>query len=146
MIETRPRVDLKAKDVHYNKTNMFVDRLIELDQMLRKAREEAETRNDPTGTIRARVAAVAAEEEAQKKMVVDRTAKICQYLQWGYTTEQIATRLKIHPFTVKREIAHIESENNKMDRIFLGWKRKSGGYVCLTPGLPTLGSRIKAIS
>jgi hypothetical protein len=116
---------------------MFVDRLIELDQMFRKNREEAEARNDPTGTIRARVAAVAAEEEAEKKIIVERTAKISEYLQLGYTDEQIAMRLKIHPFAIQNERLLIEREKKEMDPMFPGWKRKSGGYVCLTLGLPT---------
>jgi hypothetical protein len=36
---------------------MFVDRIIEFDQILRKKREEAAAHNDPTGTIRSRIAA-----------------------------------------------------------------------------------------
>jgi hypothetical protein len=55
---------------------------------------------------------------------------------WIYKT-RIATILGIHPFVVEREATHIEREEREMDRIFAGWKRKSGGYVCLTPGLPT---------
>ena len=48
---------------------MFVDRIIELDQMLRKAREEREARNDPTGMVKARIATVAAQEEQEKKVI-----------------------------------------------------------------------------
>ena len=52
-------------------------------------------------------------------MVVERTAKISQYLQWRYTTEQIATRLKLHPFIVEHEIARIERENREMVEFLL---------------------------
>src|ERR671931_309795 len=113
------------------------DPILELHAKLQRNREEAESRNDPTGMIKARIAAVQAQEEAEKKIVVERTAKISQYLQWGYTAEQIAARLKVHPFIVQREIAHIESEDSKMDRIFAGWKRKSGGGVSYMNGHPT---------
>ncbi len=78
-----------------------------------------------------------AQEAEEKKMVVARTAKISEYLQLGYTDEQIAMRLKIHPFAIQNERLLIEREEKEMDPKFPGWKRKSGGYVCLTPGLPT---------
>jgi CRISPR/Cas system CSM-associated protein Csm2 small subunit len=113
-------------------------RIVELDQMLRKNREEAQTRNDPTGTIRARVAAVQAQkEEAEKNMIVARTAKIKSYLEYGYSRQDISQMLGIHPYTLDTIISRIEKEDKQMDRIRLGWKRDNGGYVCLTPGLPT---------
>jgi hypothetical protein len=55
--------------------------------MLRNAREEREARNDPTGMIKARIAAA----EAEKKMIVARTAKIKSYLEYGYNTKEIVT-------------------------------------------------------
>jgi hypothetical protein len=65
---------------------MFVDRIIELDQMLRKAREEREVCNDPL--VRARIAYAEAQEEHEKKMIIACTAKIKSYLEFGYTRQE----------------------------------------------------------
>jgi hypothetical protein len=87
--------------------------IIELDQMLRKNREEAEACNDPTDMIRARVAAVAAQEEQQKKMILARTAKIKSYLEYGYNRQEISQMLGIHPYVVDTEASRIDKEERE---------------------------------
>ena len=47
---------------------MFVDRLIELDQIFKKNREEAQALSNPV--VKARIAAVAAEKEAEEKIIL----------------------------------------------------------------------------
>ena len=111
--------------------------LIEVDQKHRRNREEQATLNDPTGTIRDRVAAVAAQEEQEKKMILARTAKIKSYLEYGYSRQDISQMLGIHPYIVDTEATNIESEDREMDRIRPGWKRGSGGYFSIHQGLPT---------
>ena len=110
-------------------------RITELDQQLRKAREEREARNDPI--VKARIAAVAAAEEEKNKMIAARTAKIKSYLEYGYSRQDISQMLGIHPYIVDTEASRIEREDSEKDPIFVGWKRKSGGYVCIANGLPT---------
>ena len=109
--------------------------LVELDQKHRRNREEQAARNDPT--IRARIAAVAASEEEKNKMIAARTAKIKSYLEYGYSRQEISQMLGIHPYIVDTEASRIEREDSEKDPIFVGWKRKSGGYVCIANGLPT---------
>ena len=56
--------------------------IIELDEKLRRNREEREERaplNDPTGKVKARIAMAAAKEEEAKKLIAARTAKIKSY-------------------------------------------------------------------
>src|SRR5919199_2242994 len=110
-------------------------RILELEAMHRKNREEAEARNDPI--VKARIAAVAAAEEEKNKMVAARTAKVKQLLGFGYNRSEIAERLNMNPYTVDTVISRIEREDKQMDPMFAGWKRKSGGYVSYASGLPT---------
>jgi hypothetical protein len=112
-------------------------KILELDAMLRKNREEAKARNDSTGMVRARIAAVQTQEVQEKKMIVARTAKIKSYLEYGYSRQDISQMLGIHQYIVDTEASRIEREDREMDRIRLGWKRGGSGYVSLTPGLPT---------
>src|SRR5919199_4809568 len=103
-------------------------RILELEAMHRKNREEAEARNDPI--VKARIAAIAAAEEEKNKMVAARTAKVKQLLEFGYNRSEIAERLNMNPYTVDFVISRIEEEEDKqMDPMFAGWKRGSGGYV-----------------
>ena len=103
--------------------------------MLRRNREEAEARNNPL--VRARIAAVAAEKEAEEKIIAERTAKVKQLLEFGYNRSEIAERLNMNPHTIDFVISRIEKEDKQMDPTFAGWRRKSRGYVCLTSDLPT---------
>ena len=111
--------------------------IVDLDKKLRRNREESAAYNDPTGKIKARIAAVEAQKEQEKKMIVARTAKIRSYLEYGYSRQEISQMLGIHPYIVDTEAAHIEREDRENDRMFLGWKRKSGGYFSICQGLPT---------
>ena len=100
-----------------------------------KNREEQEARNDPTGMIMIAMAA-AAKQEADNK-IMTRTAKIKSYLEYGYSRQDISQMLGIHPYIVDTEASRIEREDSEKDPIFVGWKRKSDGYVCIANGLPT---------
>jgi hypothetical protein len=111
--------------------------IVDLDKKLRRNREESAAYNDPTGKIKARIAAVEAQKEQEKKMIVARTAKIRSYLEYGYSRQEISQMLGLHPYIVDTEAAHVEREERQMDPIRPGWKRASGSYVCITPGLPT---------
>ena len=106
-------------------------------QRNREEREERAALNDPTGTIRARIAMAAAKEEEAKKLIAARTAKIKSYLEYGYSRQDISQMLGIHPYIVDTEASRIEREDSEKDPIFVGWKRKSDGYVCIANGLPT---------
>jgi DNA-binding NarL/FixJ family response regulator len=112
-------------------------RIVELDQTFRKNREEAQAHNDPTGMVKARIAMAAEQKEETNKIIAARTAKVKQLLKLGYNRSEIAERLNMNPYTIDTVISRIGREDEQMDRIRLGWKRGSGGYVCLTPGLPT---------
>jgi hypothetical protein len=111
--------------------------IIEIDERHRRNREERAALNDPTGTIRARIAMAAAKEEETKKLIAAGTAKIKSYLEYGYSRQDISQMLGIHPYIVDIEASRIEREEGEKDPIFAGWKCKSGGYVCIANGLPT---------
>ena len=114
--------------------------IVELDQNLRRNREEAaavrEYNNDPA-KYRARIAE--AQEEPEKKMIIAHTAKVKQLLDFGYNRSEIAERLNMNPYTVDFVISRIENEEREResDRIFAGWKRGNGGYYSICNGLPT---------
>ena len=122
--------------MHRNKMIYDPFRILELDQIHRKAREEQEARNDPT--IRPRIAAVQTQEEQEKKMILVRTAKIKSYLEYGYSRQEISQMLCIHPYVVDTEASRIEREEKERDRIFAGWRCKSGGYVSYMPNSTTI--------
>ena len=114
---------------------MFVDRILELNEIFRRNREKAQALSNPV--VKARIAAVAAEEEAEEKIILARTAKVKQLLEFGYNRSEIAERLNMNPYTVDFVISRIREEDKQMDPMFAGWKRKSGGYVSYASGLPT---------
>ena len=111
--------------------------IIEIDERHRRNREERAALNDPTGTIRARIAMAAAKEEETKKLIAAGTAKIKSYLEYGYSRQDISQMLGIHPYIVDIEASRIEREEGEMDRIRPGWKRGGSGYFSIHQGLPT---------
>ena len=113
---------------------MFVPNdIIELHAKLQKNREEAEAARDPT-KYKLRIAQVAA---AEKKKELERRIKetdVIQLLNLGCDYNEISSALRIPT----SEISHIEKEEEETRRFLAtGRMPSSGGYLCITSGLPT---------